>query len=451
MRRGLRARLTLFTVLGAAITLTALTVGFNLSLSASLDADANRLLAARTQATLQSLRIDAGKVRIAETPETVPDARAWVFVGDKTLERPAAPRSLDLLARSLAAGPTSRAEDGSTDTRLYAAPIKGEGIRLGTVVSGISLEPYERSAKRALIGSVIFAAIVLALISIASRVVISRALRPVARMTAEATDWSEHDLDHRFNAGEPHDELTRLAAAFDGMLDRLAAALRHEQRFSAEVSHELRTPLAAIVTEAELALRRERTNPEYRESLQRITGRSQQLQEVLETLLLAAREEAEPGVGAELRPAAERAVASFAALAAEQGVTIDPIRGDERLLVDAGPATVERILAPLIENACRYGCSRVGVELTRSDGVALITVADDGPGVEPGETELIFEPGARGAAGAQLDPRSGTGLGLALARRLARAVGGDVRVNSNGGGAAFEVSLPTSSRRAPAD
>ena len=77
-------------------------------------------------------------------------------------------------------------------------------------------------------------------------------------MTRQAAAWSEHDLDHRFALGEPHDELTELAATLDGLLDRLAASLRREQRFSAELSHELRTPLARVIAESELALRRDR-------------------------------------------------------------------------------------------------------------------------------------------------------------------------------------------------
>ena len=65
-------------------------------------------------------------------------------------------------------------------------------------------------------------------------------------MTEDAASWSEHDLDRRFDLGEPYDELTRLAATLDGLLERIAASLRHEQRFTAELSHELRTPLARI-------------------------------------------------------------------------------------------------------------------------------------------------------------------------------------------------------------
>src|SRR5206468_229964 len=74
-------------------------------------------------------------------------------------------------------------------------------------------------------------------------------------MTAQASDWSDHDLERRFSLGQPHDELTQLAFTLDRLLDRLAATLRHEQRLSAELSHELRTPLANIAAQAQFALR----------------------------------------------------------------------------------------------------------------------------------------------------------------------------------------------------
>src|SRR6185295_11160667 len=105
---------------------------------------------------------------------------------------------------------------------------------------------------------------------VAARWLLRASLRPVVRMTRQAAEWSEHDLDHRFALGPPHDELTELAATLDGMLDRLAASLRRERRFSAELSHELRTPLAHVLAETELALGRERQSAEYREALETI-------------------------------------------------------------------------------------------------------------------------------------------------------------------------------------
>jgi len=111
-------------------------------------------------------------------------------------------------------------------------------------------------------------------------------------MTRQAAAWSEHDLDHRFALGTPHDELTELAATLDGLLDRLAASLRHERRFSAELSHELRTPLARVLAESELALRRPREPGEYQQTLELIHANAGQLARTVDALVAAARYEA---------------------------------------------------------------------------------------------------------------------------------------------------------------
>src|SRR5437763_1333463 len=115
--------------------------------------------------------------------------------------------------------------------------------------------------------------LVLILVLVIARWLLGASLRPVVRMTRQAAEWSEHDLDHRFALGPPHDELTELSATLDGLLDRLAASLRHERRFSAELSHELRTPLTRVLAESELALRREREPHEYRQALEAIPRR----------------------------------------------------------------------------------------------------------------------------------------------------------------------------------
>ena len=108
-----------------------------------------------------------------------------------------------------------------------------------------------------------------------------------------------------------------------------------------------------------------------------------------------------------------------------------------RLGVDADLA--ERVLHPVVENACRYGRSKVEVTVARRGGSVVFAVEDDGPGTVAGEREAIFEPGARGQAGRDAD---GAGLGLALARRLARSASGDVSAEPNGAGGRFVVSLP---------
>jgi signal transduction histidine kinase len=447
-RFSLRTRLTILVTVAAVITLAVLTLGFNLLLRSNLDADANRVLQARASAALEGISVEAGSVQVKESPDrAAPDSQVWIYSGSRVVERPPGPRSLQRLAASLAGASRAYAEDPSSDIRLYAVPIVQGGQRVGTVISATSLEPYEHSASKALTASLLYAVAALLLIVIATRMVVTRALRPVAEMTAEAADWSEHDLEHRFNVGEPYDELTQLAATFDDMLARLASSLRHEQLLSSELSHELRTPLAAIVTEAELALRRDRGDEEYREALREIGSRASQMQGTLETLMAAARAESLQDLGtAPADEVGQRAIAACQSVAHTSGIDLRLSAPDDSLRVDVDADTAERILVPLIENGCRYGRSSVEVTVHPNGDSVEFLVSDDGPGLGAGESDHIFEPGFRGDAGSSAD-HGGAGLGLALARRLARAVGGDVEALSNGAGASFRARIPQARAR----
>ena len=109
-------------------------------------------------------------------------------------------------------------------------------------------------------------------------------------MTEDAERWSERDLDERFAVGPAHDEISRLAATLDGLLDRLAASVRRERRLTAEVSHELRTPLAQIQAEVDLALRRQRT-PTSTSVRSRRSAQRQRIGATIETLLATARQD----------------------------------------------------------------------------------------------------------------------------------------------------------------
>ena len=207
------------------------------------------------------------------------------------LEAPNVSREVDRAARSLREA-LERSLDIREETRLYAVPVIQNGVRYGTVVSAVSLDPYQETGHTALIGSLGLAMVVLAAIAALAWWMLGRALLPVSRMTEDAANWSEYELDRRFALGEPYDELTRLASTLDRLLDRIAASVRHEQRFTAELSHELRNPLSRIRGEAELVLRRERTAEEYRSALVAIQRSSEQMTRTVETLVAAARQEA---------------------------------------------------------------------------------------------------------------------------------------------------------------
>ena len=195
-------------------------------------------------------------------------------------------------------------------------------------------------------------------------------------MTEDAAAWSEHDLDRRFGLGEPYDELTRLAATLDSLLERIAASLRHEQRFTAELSHELRTPLARISGEAELMLRRERTPDEYRAALAAIQRSVDQMTRTVRRLSRpharrrgssTTQRRREPSRQSSRTPRETAPTSTF-------GVTLpaEPAR------VAADEELVERMVQPLLDNAVRYGRSAVDVSLVRNGSFAFVHVADDG-------------------------------------------------------------------------
>jgi signal transduction histidine kinase len=436
---GLRARLLLVTLVGSLLAVGALVAAFNLVLDGTLRGQVDNRLRDRATAQLQTVQVLDGRLRVAEAPDkAAPDVQTWIFAARQPLEQPPGAPADQRAARALIDGGRRFLTVARTDIRLYAVPIVQSSRRLGTVVVGTSLSPYESSASAALIGSLILGALTVLGIGAISAWVIRRALAPVARMTQAATEWGEHDLSRRFFAGEPHDELTELAATFDKLLDRLAQSLKREQRFTAEISHELRTPLAKILAEAELAGARERTPARYREALESIRAAAESLGGALEALLATARAGATgAGRSSDARTVAEHAARNASGAAATLGVTVEVAGSAPGIRVAAEPELIERSLAPVIENALRFARRRVEVGVRGEAGKVVFEVRDDGPGVAPAVRERIFEPGVSNGAG------SGAGLGLSLARRLARAAGGEIDcVPSAGEGATFAIRLP---------
>ena len=441
-RLSLRGRLQLAVGVAVAAALVGRVAGFNLILGHVLDRDARDLAHARAIAEVDSLRTSGGRISVGEAPDgRAGGAYLWVFAGSRTLEQPRAPATIDQAARTLAAEPGRYLDVPASDIRLYAAPVTSGGTRLGTVVAGVSLAPYEQTRKLALLASLILAGFVLLLVLIAARWLLAASLRPVVRMTRQAAEWSEHDLDHRFALGLPHDELTELAATLDGLLDRLAASLRHERRFSAELSHELRTPLARVLAESELALRRRRPVHEYQNSLELIHRNADQLSRTIDALVAAARYEAGGERGtADAHSVATGAAQACSSLTTERELDLHVARPTRSLRIGVDADLAQRIIQPVLENACRYGSSRVRVDIRTESSSVVYAVEDDGPGVAADERERIFEPGVRGAAAGEREP--GAGLGLALARRLARTIDGDVTADTAAAGGRFLIRLP---------
>ena len=201
-------------------------------------------------------------------------------------------------------------------------------------------------------------------------------------MTSRAEDWGAHDLDRRFDLGPPRDELTGLAATLDGLLDRIAASRRHEQRFAAEMAHELRTPIAGMRGRAELALGAEAVAEQGRRpALGRHAVGSPDPDRRHAARRRTARARSHRGRG---RPRAARP-------RGRAGRRRRPDGGDLPL-AEGEPDVLRRALAPLVANARRHARERVTLELSAGDGPRADHRARRRPRARPGAGRARLRP-----------------------------------------------------------
>ena len=337
------------------------------------------------------------------------------------------------LADHLAAADRERTTDGPGEVvRLLAVPFDTPSGARGVVVVSQDTTPYERSQRYALYATGVLAALVIAATALIALRVTRQALQPVTRMAQFAANWSEHDLTHRFGLGPPTNELAALGETLDHLLDRVASAILAEQRLTAELAHELRTPLTSIQGAADLALMRGVVDPAVRQDLEQISASAREMSGVITTLLDLARDETS---SARRRTCTVADLVPALVSAAGSTVRVHDDTQDSTASIAAPRDLVVRAVVPLIDNAVQHARGQVTLTaIDRPDTVEL-TVADDGPGVADEVRDVIFEPGVTYRDG-------GAGLGLGIARRVARSFGGEITLAQRPGGACFVVSLP---------
>lgn len=278
------------------------------------------------------------------------------------------------------------------------------------------------------------------------------ALHPLDQMTALARRIAAGDRGRRLRTGRPDTELGRTAIAFDAMLDELEAALgaaraaeARMRGFLSDASHELRTPLAALQAAVENVLRTDPARPDREVALAGAVRETTRAARLVDDLLTAARLD-EP-VPLQLEPVdltalARGEVERLQLLAPQLTVTLDT---PSALPVVADPARIGQILSNLLDNA-RHATppgGKITVTVAASDRRAVLDVADTGPGVPFADRERIFDRLVR-LDMARSRSTGGAGLGLPIARALARAHGGDLRYDADPAtpGARFRLVLP---------
>lgn len=432
---SLRRRIVWSTAVVTALAMAAVTGTVVLVLSALTRNSVDSALDDRLALVTSAVETGAdGTVRKLRAPDDSVDDSTWIFDADGTqLEGPDAGRRVQATAESLAE--VARRTSLERRERVYlAAPISadGSGKPNAVVVVSESLEPYESTRLQvvALLG--VLGLLVTAGSTAVAAWTVRRALAPVESMAASAEEWSEHDLELRFRAdARGSDEIGALGHTLNHLLDRVAGALRNEQRLTAELAHELRTPLTAIRGEAELGLMT--TSDEAAKTrLTEVVDLVERMNTTISTLLAVARGDAGPGTSS--RPRA--IIAAVLAHHAEDQAARCDVQVADDVDVAAPLSLAARALAPLVDNALTYADSGVTITARSGERTIEIAVSDDGPGLQERDTEILFDAGRRSATS------SGAGLGLSLARRVARTLGGDVTVTSQQAPTTFTVTLP---------
>ncbi len=421
---GLRKRLVVQAMVITFVASVVLILTVQLLLAANVKRETASVLSARADAVIGTLTLDSsGVIAILEIPHGELDRNAWVFDRDGRLIDGSLPTgALGAAITDLSSAEASRLVSIDDTVRLYAvpAPEPTGGPQAGVAVVGLDLGPYEASERYALIVSLVLGAFLVGAAGLIAWWTSHRALVPVATMAARADDWSEHNLDRRFDTGPGGDEISALGRTLDRLLDRFAGTIRAEQRLSSELAHELRTPLATLRAQAELA-QLSTADDGVAEALDRVLRCADTMDETITALMTLARAqtvqsyESTPAVAAVMR-ALDEVVGKEAASVPEVGFT-DHTGGAG---VTAPIELVVRVLVPLLDNAVRHAASSVSIDASTVDGRIEISVTDDGAGTGVADGESLFEPGVRVHGG------DGAGLGLALSRRIARGVGGDV-------------------------
>ena len=276
--------------------------------------------------------------------------------------------------------------------------------------------------------------------------IVSRSLRPIVNISSAAAKISAGDLSQRIDVAEAESELGQLAAVLNSTFARLEAAFAQQQQFTSDAAHELRTPVSVMLTQTQTALNRERTAPEYRETVEACQRAAQRMRRLTESLLALARLDAgqEPikRLSFDLSKTAGDCVESVRPLADERSVKM--IADLPPLQVVGDSERLAQVITNLLTNAIQYNQpnGEVRVQVGSQGGLAVLTVSNTGQGIGSEDLPRVFE---RFYRADKSRSTGGNGLGLAISKAIVEAHGGTIEVASKeNAGTTLTVHLPTS-------
>jgi two-component system, OmpR family, sensor kinase len=324
------------------------------------------------------------------------------------------------------------------DLLYTAVPITNNGEVVGAARVTQSLAAVHSRIRRGVLALIAIGAFALVVGLALAWFLASSLSRPLRNLAATARRLEAGDLEARAEVVGAAEQ-KEVSAAFNDMAERLSVVLAAQREFVANASHQLRTPLTGLRLRIESA--RAKSGPEAAAELGAAEREVERLARLLTSLLTLAREGDKPAAArpVSLARAAERAYERWAGAAEQDGRELELV-GNGDATIAASEEDLAILLDNLIENALRYSPTRVEVDWGGDRANAWLAVLDEGPGLEAGEEERLFDRFARGSAGSG---RSGTGLGLAIVQTLAHRWRGEASLSNRlEGGTRAEVRFP---------
>lgn len=445
MRRtwGLRTRATCAAAVVYAVTLTGGGLLLVHTLESRLTQANDDLATARLADLLDAVATGRLPTVLAVDDEGVAqavDERGEVVAGSVNVVGD--PRISDLEPGETFVVDTVRApDDDETETyRLWAGSTQTD-TGVVTVYVGRSVESVSEATsvpRRVLWGGVPAAVV---LVTFVTWLAIGRALRRLDRLRSEVDQITGHELERRVQDDGVSDEVGRLATTMNAMLSRLQESAERQQSFVADVSHDLQSPLGSQRVMLELAMARP-DDVVLRDLCGDLLTTTADLEALVADLLVLAQLDA-----SDVSTAHDVDVVDLDDIVLEEAMrarAAGPVLIDTSLVsaapVRAEPHDLRRIVRNLLDNAVRHAATRVDL-VTGTDGsLVTLEVIDDGPGIAPVEHERVFDRFYR--TDTARERGTGSGLGLPIARSLARRCGGDVVILASDEGARLRLTLP---------
>jgi heavy metal sensor kinase len=358
---------------------------------------------------------------------------------------------------------------GNTPLRIITFPVVENSHVTKIVQIASSLEEVEEALNKLFLILVITVPLALMVASLGGQFLAHKALKPVDNINQTARMITSQNLNQRINPPKVKDEISRLIETFNEMISRLDQSFRQMKQFSSDASHELKTPLTILKGEVEVMLRKERTLPEYQQTLKSNLEEINRMSQIVEDLLLLSKADSgEIKLNKEeidLTKILNEVVAQMDVLTKSKGLHLSSSNHHQGMLFFGDALRIRELLINLIENGIKYTEEGGSIHITLQKECASsgrnqsgwiegemeefvkIRVSDTGIGIAKEDQERIFNRFFR-VDKARSREQGGSGLGLSICKWIVEAHQGEIKVESElGKGSSFIVRLPLSPLR----